>query len=308
VVSCTLIGSAYHILEHKHFSTLFIDEAAQALEPACWAAILKADRVIFSGDHQQLPPTIKCLEAARGGLDQTLMQKVAKSKPESVSMLTVQYRMNKEIMGFSSRWFYHGKLTAAPQVANQLVSPIDTPLMWLDTSQCHFGEKESRTLSRSNAEEARLLIHTLRDYIEMIGIGKIQDERVDFGIISPYRAQVRLIRKLLRWQRFFRTLRKQISVNSVDGFQGQERDVIIISMVRDNEKGTIGFLRDLRRMNVAITRARMKLIILGNAETLEKHKFYRELIEYVKEHGDFVVLPDPNENNAEAETTPEAKD
>ena len=308
VVSCTLIGSAYHILEHKHFSTLFIDEAAQALEPACWAAILKADRVIFSGDHQQLPPTIKCLEAARGGLDQTLMQKVAKSKPESVSMLTVQYRMNKEIMGFSSRWFYHGKLTAAPQVANQLVSPIDTPLMWLDTSQCHFGEKESRTLSRSNAEEARMLIHTLRDYIEMIGIGKIQDERVDFGIISPYRAQVRLIRKLLRWQRFFRTLRKQISVNSVDGFQGQERDVIIISMVRDNEKGTIGFLRDLRRMNVAITRARMKLIILGNAETLEKHKFYRELIEYVKEHGDFVVLPDPNENNAKAETTPEAKD
>jgi superfamily I DNA and/or RNA helicase len=236
------------------------------------------------------------------------MHKVAKRKPESVSMLTVQYRMNKEIMGFSSRWFYHGKLTAAPQVANQLVSPIDTPLMWLDTSQCHFGEKESRTLSRSNAEEARLLIHTLRDYIEMIGIGKIQDERVDFGIISPYRAQVRLIRKLLRWQRFFRTLRKQISVNSVDGFQGQERDVIIISMVRDNEKGTIGFLRDLRRMNVAITRARMKLIILGNAETLEKHKFYRELIEYVKEHGDFVVLPDPNENNAEAETTPEAKD
>lgn len=295
VVSSTLIGSAYHILEHKHFSTLFIDEAAQALEPACWAAILKADRVIFSGDHQQLPPTIKCLEAARGGLDQTLMQKIARSKPESVSLLTVQYRMNKDIMGFSSHWFYHDLLMAAPEVADRLVSPIDTPLMWLDTSQCHFGEKESRTLSRSNAEEARLLIHTLRDYIEMIGIGKIQDERVDFGIISPYRAQVRLIRKLLKWQKFFRTLRRQISVNSVDGFQGQERDVIIISMVRDNEKGTIGFLRDLRRMNVAITRARMKLIILGNAETLSQHKFYRQFIEYVKEHGDFVVVPDPKE-------------
>lgn len=293
VVACTLIGSAYHILEHRHFSTLFIDEAAQALEPACWAAILKADRVIFSGDHQQLPPTIKCPEAARGGLDQTLMQKVAKTKPESVSLLTVQYRMNKEIMGFSSHWFYHGRLTAAPEVADRLVSPIDTPLMWIDTSQCHFGEKESRTLSRSNAEEARLLIHTLRDYVEMIGLTKIQDERVDFGIISPYRAQVRLIRKLLRWQKFFRTLRRQIAVNSVDGFQGQERDVIIISMVRDNEKGTIGFLRDLRRMNVAITRARMKLIILGNAETLSQHKFYRHFIEYVKEHGDFVTLPDP---------------
>lgn len=299
VVACTLIGSAYHILEHRHFSTLFIDEAAQALEPACWAAILKADRVIFSGDHQQLPPTIKCPEAARGGLDQTLMQKVAKTKPESVSLLTVQYRMNKEIMGFSSHWFYHDRLTAAPEVADRLVSPIDTPLMWIDTSQCHFGEKESRTLSRSNAEEARLLIHTLRDYVEMIGLTKIQDERVDFGIISPYRAQVRLIRKLLRWQKFFRTLRRQIAVNSVDGFQGQERDVIIISMVRDNEKGTIGFLRDLRRMNVAITRARMKLIILGNAETLSQHKFYRHFIEYVKEHGDFVTLPDPAQNQSD---------
>ena len=299
VVACTLIGSAYHILEGKHFSTLFIDEAAQALEPACWAAILKADRVIFSGDHQQLPPTIKCPEAARGGLDRTLMQKVAKAKPESVSLLTVQYRMNKDIMGFSSHWFYHDRLTAAPEVADRLVSPIDTPLMWIDTSQCHFGEKESRTLSRTNAEEARLLIHTLRDYIEMIGIGKVQDERVDFGIISPYRAQVRLIRKLLRWQKFFRTLRKQISVNSVDGFQGQERDVIILSMVRDNEKGTIGFLRDLRRMNVAITRARMKLIILGNAETLSQHKFYHHFIEYVKDHGDFVTLPDPAQNQSD---------
>ena len=299
VVACTLIGSAYHILEGKHFSTLFIDEAAQALEPACWAAILKADRVIFSGDHQQLPPTIKCPEAARGGLDRTLMQKVAKAKPESVSLLTVQYRMNKDIMGFSSHWFYHDRLTAAPEVADRLVSPIDTPLMWIDTSQCHFGEKESRTLSRTNAEEARLLIHTLRDYVEMVGMKKIQDERVDFGIISPYRAQVRLIRKLLRWQKFFRTLRGQITVNSVDGFQGQERDVIILSMVRDNEKGTIGFLRDLRRMNVAITRDRMKLIILGNAETLSQHKFYHHFIEYVKDHGDFVTLPDPAQNQSD---------
>ena len=299
VVACTLIGSAYHILEGKHFSTLFIDEAAQALEPACWAAILKADRVIFSGDHKQLPPTIKCPEAARGGLDRTLMQKVAKAKPESVSLLTVQYRMNKDIMGFSSHWFYHDRLTAAPEVADRLVSPIDTPLMWIDTSQCHFGEKESRTLSRTNAEEARLLIHTLRDYVEMVGMKKIQDERVDFGIISPYRAQVRLIRKLLRWQKFFRTLRGQITVNSVDGFQGQERDVIILSMVRDNEKGTIGFLRDLRRMNVAITRARMKLIILGNAETLSQHKFYHHFIEYVKDHGDFVTLPDPAQNQSD---------
>lgn len=293
VVSCTLIGSAYHILERRHFSTLFIDEAAQALEPACWAAILKCDRVIFSGDHQQLPPTVRCPEAARNGLDRTLMQRVAKQWSECVSLLTIQYRMHKDIMGFSSRWFYQGQLQAAPAVADRLVSPIDTPLMWIDTSQCQFGEKESRTLSRSNSEEARLLIHTLRDYIELIGLERIQNERVDFGIISPYRAQVRLIRKLLKWQKFFRTLRHQISVNSVDGFQGQERDVIVISMVRDNEQGTIGFLHDLRRMNVAITRARMKLIVLGNADTLSRHRFYAELIDYFKSHGDFVTLPPP---------------
>ena len=297
VISCTLIGSAYHILEHRHFSTLFIDEAAQALEPACWAAILKADRVIFSGDHQQLPPTVKCPEAARGGLDRTLMQRVAKAKPQCVSLLTVQYRMHQDIMAFSSRWFYHGRLTAAPEVAHRLVSPIDTPLLWLDTSQCHFGEKESRTLSRSNSEEARLLVHTLRDYIEMIGMERILNDRTDFGIISPYRAQVRLIRRLLKWQKFFRALRRQISVGSVDGFQGQERDVIVISMVRDNDQGTIGFLRDLRRMNVAITRARMKLIILGNADTLARHPFYAQLIEYFKAHGDFVTLPDPQQSD-----------
>ena len=293
VISCTLIGSAYHILERRRFSTLFIDEAAQALEPACWAAILKADRVIFSGDHFQLPPTIKCPDAARGGLDQTLMQKVAKSKPQCVTLLTTQYRMHRDIMAFPSRWFYHNRLTAAPQVADRLVSPLDTPLTWFDTSQCQFGEKESRSRSRSNSEEARLLIHTLRDYIEMIGIERIQNERIDFGIISPYRAQVRLIRRLLKWQKFFRRLYHQISVNSVDGFQGQERDVIIISMVRDNDQGTIGFLHDLRRMNVAITRARMKLIVIGNAETLSRHRFYAQLIEHFQAHGDFITLPPP---------------
>ena len=304
VVACTLIGSAYHILEHRHFSTLFIDEAAQALEPACWAAILKCDRVIFSGDHQQLPPTVKCPEAARAGLDRTLMQRVAKAKPQCVSLLTVQYRMHRDIMSFSSRWFYHGQLVAAPEVADRLVSPLDTPLMWIDTSQCHFGEKQSRTLSRANAQEARLLIHTLRDYVEMIGLERIQNDRIDFGIISPYRAQVRLIRRLLKLQKFFRSLRHQIAVNSVDGFQGQERDVIIISMVRDNEQGTIGFLRDLRRMNVALTRARMKLIILGNAETLSQHPFYHQLIDHFRTHGNYILLPAPEEETPAPPTAP----
>ncbi len=294
VISSTLIGSAYRILDRRRFSSLFIDEAAQALEPACWAAILKADRVIFSGDHCQLPPTVKSPEAARRGLGFTLMQKIARTKPLCLSLLTTQYRMNQHIMQFPSHWFYHNNLTAAPQVADRLVSPLDTPLTWVDTSQCLFSEKQNRSLSRSNAEEARLLIHILRDYIEMIGPSRILNQRVDFGIISPYRAQVRLIRRLLKWQKFFRSLRGLISVATVDGFQGQERDVILISMVRDNDQGAIGFLNDLRRMNVAITRARMKLIIVGNAQTLSRHRFYAQLIEHFQAHGDFITLPPPD--------------
>ena len=296
VVSCTLIGSAYRLMERRRFSTLFIDEAAQALEPACWAAILRADRVVMSGDHQQLPPTVKSLEAARGGLADTLMQKVVALWPQCVSLLTMQYRMNEDIMGFSSRWFYDGRLQAAPEVAHRQVSPLDTPLMWLDTSALDHSEHESRGASRSNADEARLVIHTLRDYIEMLSPQKIESERADFGIITPYRGQARLLRRLLKMQHYFRRLRRQITVGTVDGFQGQERDVIVISLVRTNAAGQIGFLRDLRRMNVAITRARMKLIIVGNAETLGHHRFYRALAEYIRRHGEMVTLPLPEEN------------
>ena len=307
VVSCTLIGSAYRLMERRHFSTLFIDEAAQALEPACWAAILKADRVVMGGDHQQLPPTVKSLEAAKGGLAETLMQKVVKLHPRCVTLLTTQYRMNEEIMAFPSRWFYHSRLQAAPEAAHRQVSPLDTPLTWIDTSEkSEFGiqnselsecgsklripNSELRTKSGSitNAQEARIVIHALRDYIEMISPQKIESERIDFGIITPYRGQARLLRRLLKMQHYFRKLKRHITVGTVDGFQGQERDVIVISLVRDNADGAIGFLRDLRRMNVAMTRARMKLIIVGNAETLSRHPFYRQLIEHFRHHGEFI--------------------
>ncbi|MBP5516262.1 MAG: AAA family ATPase [Bacteroidales bacterium] len=288
VVSCTLIGSAYHILEHHHFSTLFIDEAAQALEPACWSAILKADRVILSGDHCQLPPTVKCVEAARKGLSNTLMEHLVKTKPECVTLLTTQYRMHRDIMEFSSRWFYRGALRASPEVADRMVHLMDTPLTWIDTASCAFEERQNKSMSRINADEAKLVVHTLRDYVNMIGLERLVNDKIDFGIISPYRAQVRMIRRLLKMQRFYRRMRGQISVNSVDGFQGQERDVIIISMVRDNEKGDIGFLSDLRRMNVAITRARMKLILIGNSETLKKHRFYNALFEHFSIRGQVI--------------------
>jgi len=288
VVSCTLIGSAYHIMEHRHFGTLFIDEAAQALEPACWAAILKADRVVLGGDHQQLPPTVKCVDVARKGLSRTLMQNIVNSKPECVTLLDTQYRMHRDIMEFPSQWFYHGNLKAAPEVADRLVHLMDTPLTWIDTAHCGFDERQNRSLSRLNADEAKLVVHTLRDYIEMIGLERIVADRIDFGVISPYRGQVRLIRRLLKMQLFYRRLRGQMSVHTVDGFQGQERDVVVISMVRDNDEGQIGFLGDLRRMNVAITRARMKLIIIGNSETLSKNRFYKALYEHFSHHGEVV--------------------
>ena len=293
VVSCTLIGSAYRIMERRRFSTLFIDEAAQALEPACWAAILRADRVVMGGDHQQLPPTVKSLAAAKGGLADTLMQKVVKLWPQCVNLLTVQYRMNEDIMAFPSRWFYHGQLQAATDVAHRQVSPLDTPLTWLDTSALTYEERQGRNMSLSNSQEARLVIHTVRDYIEMISPQRVESERTDFGIITPYRGQARLIRRLLKMQHYFRKLKRHITVGTVDGFQGQERDVIVISLVRDNADGNIGFLRDLRRMNVAITRARMKLIIVGNAETLSRHRFYRALAEHIKKHGEFITVPIP---------------
>ena len=232
---------------------------------------------------------MKCPEAARDGLSETLMQKVAKDKPETVSMLTVQYRMNKAIMGFPSRWFYNGRLTAAPEVAERTISPIDSPITWIDTSSSGFGEiATGSTVSKSNPQEARLLIHTLKDYVDTIGESRIDDEQMDFGIITPYKAQARLIRRMIKMNYFLKRHRRQITVNTVDGFQGQERDVIVISMVRDNGDGTIGFLRDLRRMNVAITRARMKLIIVGSVATLSRHRFYSELIDYIRDNGEIV--------------------
>ena len=290
VVACTLIASAARVLERRHFPTLFIDEAAQALEAACWAAILKADRVILAGDHCQLPPTVKCREAELAGLGKTLMQKVVQRKPECVSLLTVQYRMHRDIMQFSSQWFYHGQLTAAPECATRTVLPVDSPLVWVDTSRLGFEEEQHpMSQSRLNTAEAGLLCNVLETYVQLIGLERLVEQRVDFGIISPYKSQVLLLRSLVRQRAALRPLLDAITVHTVDGFQGQERDVILISMVRGNDAGRIGFLGDLRRMNVALTRARMKLIVLGDASTLEHTAFYRKLIEHITEHGTLIT-------------------
>lgn len=283
VVASTLVSSNHRILNGRRFSTLFIDEAAQALEAACWIAIRKADRVIFAGDHCQLPPTIKCIEAARGGLDHTLMEKVVANKPISVSLLKVQYRMNESIMRFPSEWFYNNQLESAPEIRQRGILDFDTPMIWIDTSEmeCH-EEFVGESFGRINKPEANLLLQELESYIQKIGENRVLDEQIDFGLISPYKAQVQYLRNKIKSSSFFRRFRPLITVNTVDGFQGQERDVIFISLVRANESGQIGFLNDLRRVNVAITRARMKLVILGNATTLTKHTFYHKLMEYIQ--------------------------
>ncbi len=291
VVACTLVGSANRVMMNRHFTTLFIDEAAQALEAACWIAIGKADRVILAGDHHQLPPTIKCIEAEREGLGRTLMQKIAHTKPETVSLLKIQYRMHEDIMRFSSQWFYHYELESAPEVSGRGILRLDTPIVWFDTSECDFTENtREETMSRVNRQEAELLVEQLRSYIQKISKERVLEEHIDFGLISPYKAQVQYIRKLIKQDAFFKPLRRLITVHTVDGFQGQERDVILISLVRANEDGKIGFLNDLRRMNVAITRARMKLMILGDASTLTRHAFYNELYNYISQRGKIITI------------------
>lgn len=283
VIACTLVGSAHRLLNRKQFSTLFIDEASQALEAACWIAIRKAERVIFAGDHCQLPPTIKCYEAARNGLDRTLMQKTVQRQPDTVVQLYLQYRMHETIMEFPSRWFYHHTLEAAPEIKYRSILEFDKPLEWIDTSDTETTEETTgESLSRLNKTEAQMLTDRLREYIEKIGTNRILDEQIDFGLISPYKAQIQYIRRLIKTDRFFKPFRSLLTVNTVDGFQGQEKDVIFVSLVRANPEGQIGFLNDLRRMNVALTRARMKLVILGDASTLSRHPFYRALYEYIQ--------------------------
>ena len=314
VIACTLVGSAHHLLEGMKFGTLFIDEAAQALEAACWIPMKRASRVILAGDHCQLPPTVKSIAALRAGLGKTLMERIAENKPEVVTLLKIQYRMNDEIMRFSSDWFYGGKVESAPQIKYRSVLDYDHPITWIDTSNeenqitiegedapedsastsssvsaanqnsdLNFKEQfVGESFGRINKAEAELTLLTLAEYFTKISKRRVLEERIDVGIISPYRAQVQYLKKLIKKYEFFKPYRRLISVNTVDGFQGQERDVILISLVRSNDEGEIGFLKDLRRMNVAMTRARMKLIILGNKDTMTKHPFYKKLWEYVE--------------------------
>ena len=298
VIASTLVGAANRLLDGQKFGTLFIDEAAQALEAACWIPLRRVSRVVLAGDHCQLPPTVKSIAALKAGLGKTLMERIVEMHPEAVTLLKIQYRMNDDIMRFSSNYFYGGQVESAPEVRFRSILDMDIPMTWIDTSA--FADSVSNasvsdgsavgafkeefvgeSFGRINKAEAELTLLALQNYFEKIGKQRLLDKRIDVGIISPYRAQVQYLRRLLMKREYFKPFRRLISVNTVDGFQGQERDIIVISLVRSNDEGQIGFLRDLRRMNVAITRARMKLIILGNAPTMTRHPFYRQLWQYI---------------------------
>ena len=283
VVASTLVGSNSSLLTGRRFGTLFVDEAGQALEAATWIAVRKADRVVLAGDHLQLPPTIKCYDAERAGLGVTMMEMVVRRWQQAVTLLTTQYRMNRQIMQFSSDWFYGGSLKAADEVKVRGILDFDTPMEWIDTSQMDFDEQvQGAGCSKVNVKEADFFVARLEEYVSRIGLERILDERIDFGLISPYKAQVRYMRQIVKRSAVLRQLREVLTVDTIDGFQGQERDVVFISLVRSNDDGSIGFLSDLRRMNVAITRARMKVVVIGNASTLCHHKFYAKLHAYIQ--------------------------
>jgi ATP-dependent RNA/DNA helicase IGHMBP2 len=284
VIASTLVGANNSVLVGMRYKTVFIDEAAQALEPACWIPITKSDRIIFAGDHQQLPPTIKSQEAAKKGLEVTLFEKAIKRNKSDV-MLREQYRMNSAIMNFSSRFFYNNLLIANEKVSDWKIFDDDLALEFIDTAGCGFFEQVDReTLSSFNPEEADLLLKHLSFYLSDLELINKLHEVQNIGIISPYKAQTTLIAETIEINKPFPIeMLEKIAVNTVDSFQGQERDIIYISLVRSNESGEIGFLSDTRRMNVAMTRARKKLVIIGDSGTIGKHQFYSQLLDYVNE-------------------------
>lgn len=285
VFTSTLVGSVNHHLKDKEFTTVFIDEAAQALEPATWIPILRAERVVFAGDHFQLPPTVKSLEAGKAGLSITLFEKTIQRQEADV-MLQTQYRMHEDIMKFSSKFFYKDELVAHDSVRSSVLSKsadlLEKPVEFVDTAGCSYEEKlEKESSSTCNPDEANLLFIHLSKLHDQLKETNLPLAALRVGIISPYKAQVNLLKEKLNEHQDLVKSPIRISINTVDGFQGQERDIIYISMVRSNENGEIGFLGDIRRMNVAITRAKKKLVLIGDSATLSQHKFYKEFLDYI---------------------------
>lgn len=282
VITATLVGSNHYTIRGLQFNTVVIDEAGQALEPACWIPILKAQKVILAGDHFQLSPTIKSAKAAHDGLSNTLLEKCITLHPEAVVLLEEQYRMNEAIMTYSSQVFYQNKLQAHASVAQRLLFTADAPFSYVDTAGCGFDEKPEGT-SMANAEEAGFLFKHLEKLVTELNEHYTTENFPTIAIVSPYKEQIRLLKDQQQHWPGLQLYQDKISVNTIDSFQGQERDIVYISMTRSNTKGEIGFLSDIRRMNVAMTRARKKLIIIGDSSTLAQAPFYADMIKYAEQ-------------------------
>ncbi|KXX67267.1 AAA domain-containing protein [Flammeovirga sp. SJP92] len=285
VITCTLVGSSTQVLRGKRFSTVYIDEAGQGLEAATWIPIQRADRIILAGDHQQLPPTIKSIKAAKEGLEKTLFEQLITSKKVDV-MLQEQYRMNEKIMNFSSEFFYNNSLIANENVKDHLIFDGDLPLEFIDTAGTGFNDyTDPESLSTSNKEEADILQKHMTAYFEEIQQQQKFEEVQNVGVITPYKAQVKALKSTLYHLDFSDEVKSKININTVDSFQGQERDIIYISLVRSNDDGVIGFLQNTKRMNVAMTRARKKLVVIGDSSTICRHHFYKKFVDYTQEIG-----------------------
>lgn len=281
VITATLVGANHYTVRHLKYHTVVIDEAGQALEPACWIPILKGQKVILAGDHCQLPPTVKSDEAAKNGLSTTLLEKCVALHPEAVVLLEEQYRMNEMIMGYSSAVFYGDQLKAHPSVASHVLFPEDSPLAFVDTAGCGFDEKREGT-STTNPEEAAFLFKHLNRLVAGLEPHYSAGTFPSIAIISPYKQQIQVLREQLIHSPGLLLYGDKISVNTIDSFQGQERDIVYISMTRSNTENNIGFLSDVRRMNVAMTRARKKLVVIGDSATLSQLPFYAGFITYAE--------------------------
>jgi superfamily I DNA and/or RNA helicase len=299
VITCTLVGASHRHMRHLSFETVFIDEAAQALEPGCWIPIAKGQRIVLAGDHHQLPPTVKSEQAAREGLRETLFEKCIQRQPYTARMLTTQYRMHEQIMGFSSEKFYGGQLVPHASVrhagleAYDLRFAPDLPVEFIDTAGCGYQEvaiPESR--STANPKEAHLLLERLAQLLAPYDKDEHDEHQhipLSIGVIAPYRAQINYLKDAIEDSEVLNDLllQRRLSVGTVDSFQGQERDIIAITLTRSNPQGEIGFLSDIRRMNVGMTRARRKLLLVGDSSTLCRHPFFGELLAYVKGVGGY---------------------
>ncbi len=296
-ICSTFVGITNSPASKMHFKTVFIDEATQALEPAAWIAVMRANRVIFCGDHKQLPPVVKSPEAVRGKLDVSLFEKIIfrleKEKNEVPhQLLDTQYRMNEEIMDFSNEIFYQNQLKAHSSVKEKTLDQVCnyseriSPLCFIDTAGTDSEEElNEETLSIFNFKEAELLLKHLTLCLEKWNWNSKQKSEIKIGILSPYNDQIRILRGLFDKTNLLKDY--NIEISTIDSFQGREMDIIYISLVRSNNGDDIGFLSDIRRMNVAMTRAKLRLVVLGDSATIGNHEFYKKFLEHVELHDSY---------------------